>query len=297
MAHDDGITTLARYAAEMTRTGILSAEEERCLAHAIRAGRRAAQVVAPPGDGEAERQVREAAEAGMEARRRLVSANLGWVITLARRMHTSGAVLDEVLQAGVIGLLTAIERFDPAKGRFTTIATFTVREEIRRAIEDAGPGLRIRLQVRREAALVRAVRDELRVVLGRAPDAAEIARATGLTAAAVRRVEPLQVVPGSLDDDVASLSELLEDPAARVEEEVLARARAHAARRLLGALTPHQAQVVRLRFGLDDGETRNRAEVGRLLRVSRERVRQIETDALARLRRAAERDGVLELVS
>jgi RNA polymerase nonessential primary-like sigma factor len=107
---------------------------------------------------------------------------------------------------------------------------------------------------------------------------------------------PLGLAPVSLDAGDRSVAAMLQDQSARVEDEVLAKARAAAARVLLGALTPHQQTVVRLRFGLDDGEERNRAEVGRLLRVSRERVRQIELDAFERLRRAAHVQGLGELV-
>jgi RNA polymerase sigma factor (sigma-70 family) len=292
----DGAETLASYAAEMTRAGLLSAEEERALALAIRAGRRAASATVADGDGEGALRVREAIQAGLDARRRLVSANLGWVITLARRAYNGRVSIDELLQAGVIGLLLAVEHFDPGRGRFTTYATFLVRQEIHRAIEDAGPGLRLRLKVRQEAAQVHAARHELRHVLGRPPTHAEIAAASGLSEAAVRRVMPLAGPPVSLDADDRPVEVVLEDAEARVEEEVLAKARAAAARVLLGALTPHQQEVVRLRFGLDDGEERNRAEVGRLLRVSRERVRQIEVEALVRLKRAAEARGLAELV-
>jgi RNA polymerase nonessential primary-like sigma factor len=250
-----------------------------------------------PGDGEGELRVREAIRAGLDARHRLISANLGWVITLSRRAYAGSVSIDELLQAGVIGLLLAVEHFDPAKGRFTTYATFLVRQEIQRAMEDAGPGLCLRLKVRREAAQVHAARQELRPLLGRSPSQAEIAAATGLSEAAVRRVMPLGVAPPvSLDAGERSAEAVLQDPAARVEEQVLAKARATAARVLLGALTPHQQTVVRLRFGLDDGEERNRAEVGRLLSVSRERIRQIELEALARLRRAAHVQGLGELV-
>ena len=112
----------------------------------------------------------------------------------------------------------------------------------------------------------------------------------------MRRVMPLGGPPLSLDADDRPVEAVLEDPEARVEETVLAKARADAARVLLGALTPHQQEVVRLRFGLDDGEERNRAEVGRLLSVSRERIRQIEVEALVRLKRAAEVQGLAELV-
>jgi RNA polymerase sigma factor (sigma-70 family) len=292
----DGAETLASYAAEMTRAGLLSAEEERSLAHAIRVGRRAASAVVLEGDIEGDIRVREAIQAGLDARRDLICANLGWVITLARRAYTGTVSIDELLQAGVIGLLLAVEHFDPARGRFTTYATFLVRQEIHRAIEDAGPGLRLRLKVRQEAAHVHAARHELRHVLGRPPTQNEIAAASGLSEAAVRRVMPLGGPPLSLDADDRPVEAVLEDPEARVEEEVLAKARAAAARVLLGALTPHQQVVVRLRFGLDDGEERNRAEVGRLLRVSRERVRQIEAEALIRLKRAAEVQGLAELV-
>lgn len=292
----DGANTLASYAAEMTRSGLLSAEEERALAVAIRAGRRAASVVLDPGDGEGALRVREAIDAGLDARRRLISANLGWVITLARRAHPGSVSIDELLQAGVIGLLLAVEHFDPARGRFTTYATFLVRQEIHRALEDAGPGLRLRLRVRQEAAQVHAARQELRPLLGRTASPPEIAAVTGLSVAAVQRVMPLGASPVSLDAGDRSVEAALEDPDARVEEEVMAKARAAAARVLLGALTPHQQKVVRLRFGLDDGEERNRAEVGRMLSVSRERVRQIEVEALARLKRAAQARGLAELV-
>lgn len=288
---------MASYLAEIARTPLLTADEERGLAAAIRRGRRAAVASVPAGDGEAKLRVAEAMRAGVEARQRLVTANLGWVVRLARRATGPGLAVDDLLQAGAIGLWEAAERFDPDRGRFTTWATFFVREEIGRALEDGGPGLRVRLEVRREAAQARAAQEQLAELLHRAPTAEEIAATTGLTAAAVRRVLSLRPRPASLDDDDTLPAELvLEDPRVKVEQEVLARARATAARRLLGELPARQAEVVRLRFGLDDGTERNRAEVGRMLSLSRERVRQIEEAALERLRSLAAGAGLLELI-
>ena len=283
-------STLGRFTTEIGRRGMLTAEDERELAAAIRRGRRASATSVRPGDGETGVRVSEAIQAGIDARHRLVTGNLAWVIRVARTYATPSVPFEDLLQAGSIGLLVAAESFDPDRGRFTTYATFYVKDEIRRSIEDGGPGLRLRLEVRREAAIVRAAAEQLGDELGRSPTSAELAVATGLTEAAVRRVDGVGLAPRSLDDPLPG-ELVLEDPRAKVEQLVLARSRATAARRLLGILTPRQAEVVRLRFGLDDGTARNRAEIGRMLEISRERVRQLERDALERLRGAAEHSG------
>jgi RNA polymerase sigma factor (sigma-70 family) len=292
----NGTMTLACYGAEMTKAGLLSVEEERALARAIQAGRRAAITVVPEGDNEAALRVEEAIQAGINARHRLVSSNLGWVVSLAHRAATPLVALDELLQAGVIGLIMAADQFDPDKGRFITYATYLVRQEITRAIEDAGPGPRLRMAVRREAAEVRAAVERLRGMLGRFPTMAEITAATNLSETAIRRVLPVVPVPSSIDDELCSAIEAQADAESWVEETVFEQARAEAVRRLLDTLRPKEARVLRLRFGLDGGREHNRAEVGRALRISRERVRQIEVAALDRLRKEAEGRGLLELV-
>lgn len=295
MLRDTSGATLGQYRAEIGRSGMLTADDERAMAAAIRKGRRAAVAIVPAGDGEARLRVQEAIQAGVDARHRLVTSNLAWVIQLARRMATPDVPLDDLLQAGATGLLVAAEGYDPDRGRFTTYATFYVKDEIRRAIEDGGAGLRIRLEVRREAALVDAATAQLTELLGRSPTASELASATGLTVAAVERVQPVHTTPTSIDA-VLPAELLLDDDQDKVEQVVLAKARVTAARRLLGDLTPREAEVVRLRYGLDDGTERNRAEVGRLLEISRERVRQLEHQALERLRQAASEQGLADYV-
>jgi RNA polymerase primary sigma factor len=214
-------------------------------------------------------------------------------VSLAKRYQRPGVELLDLVQAGNIGLLRAVERFDWRYGnKFSTYATWWIRQSIIRELGDAGRAIRLPVHLREQVLSLARARDRLRGELGHEPSLEEIAEAVG---ASRERVHELLMVA----DDVLSLSlpvgdagdrELADmladtgvvDPA----EKVAGTAEQDEVRALLTHLSDHQATVLRLRFGLDGSDPRSLEEVGRVLGISRERVRQLEARALQRLRHA-----------
>jgi len=231
--------------------------------------------------------------AARHARRRLVLAHQNLVAATARRYDGLGVPLNDLIQEGNVGLLRATQRFDPSRaGTFAAYAAWWIRESMERAVASAAAGARGSQEATTDLAAVRRVRRDLRGSLGREPRAREIAKETGL---AVERVAELLggrpiVSPIRLSPLVAlgdpGLAEVVTDDGADVPLEVVLRgARRRRVRDALNeVLTVRGARVLALRFGLEDGDTYSLQEVAEKLCLSRERIRQIERDALWRLR-------------
>jgi RNA polymerase nonessential primary-like sigma factor len=296
---------LGQYLREIGRVELLSPEEEVTLARHVRRRR---QLLAERRDGEIQAWagrcgmgpggLRQELHRGQRARDRMIQANLRLVVAVARKYRQSGMELLDLVQEGTLGLERAVERFDPSRGfRFSTYAYWWIRQGVARAIAGQSRTIRLPVHICEKLGRIRRAERELTARLARTPSMAELAAATGLAEAVVRATLERQPQPVSLDmrvghDRSAELADLLEDAQARPED-VLAREQLredlHA---LLAELTSREALVIRRRFGLEDDTPRTLSEIGEDLRLSRERVRQIESRALLKLRQPQHRRRV-----
>jgi RNA polymerase primary sigma factor len=254
------------YLKEIGRVPLLSAEDEVDLAKRIEKG-------------------------DEEAKRRLAEANLRLVVSIAKRYVGRGMLFLDLIQEGNMGLIKAVEKFDHTKGyKFSTYATWWIRQAITRAIADQARTIRIPVHMVETINKLIRVSRQLLQELGREPSPEEIAKEMDLSTEKVREIMKIAQEPVSLEtpigeEDDSHLGDFIED------QEALAPADAAAYELLkeqledvLDTLTEREENVLRLRFGLDDGRTRTLEEVGKVFGVTRERIRQIEAKALRKLR-------------
>lgn len=280
---------------DASAASLLSAEEEQALGRRIRAGRAAEEQLRRGGLAPEERARLTALVAdGEAARRRFVEANQRLVVSVARRYRASGLELEDLVQEGNLGLLRAIDRYDPERGlRFSTYAIWWIRQAIGRAIEERGRPIRLPRQAADEAARIWRLADQLAVELGGGVDAAGAAEAAGLPRDRALELARATLHPLSLDATIGdaedtTLSDLLAGNLYDPEQELERAAVADLVRHALAEVPERARRVLKLRYGLDDEEPRSLAEVGKLLGISREQARQLEAAGLRRLRRAFE---------
>ena len=290
---DSAVDDLLRaYLRELRPWSRLDADEEQHLVAQLAAGREARKRLNDgPLDPDEEAQLRETIAVAEAARQRLVATHLPLVVILARPYAHRGVPLLDLIQEGNIGLLQAIEKFDPRHGaRLSTYATWWIRQAIQRALADQGRPVRLPAQTRATLARLRRLRTQLMQQLGREPTEAELAEQLHLPQRQVLELMPLLQEPLSLEtpvgeDEEAMLEDLIPDPqAGDVEEIVAERLAQDYIRATLAELSAEEQQVLTLRYGLDDGRFRSLDEVGTLLGMRREHVRQIEGRALRKLR-------------
>ena len=254
------------YLKEIGQVPLLSAEEEQTLARAARAG-------------------------DADARRRLSEANLRLVVSVAKRYAGRGLPFLDLIQEGNLGLMKAAEKFEPDRGfKFSTYATWWIRQSITRAIADQGRTIRIPVHLVEHINRVRKTAGELLRKNGREPTAEEIAVRLEMEPDRVRELLQLAQEPVSLETPVgeeedAHLEDFIQDEEAGIPVDEAGR---QLLRRelmsVLKSLTPREERVITLRFGLDDGRPRTLEELGKEFNVTRERIRQIEAKALRKLR-------------
>jgi RNA polymerase primary sigma factor len=258
--------SLRLYLREISRIALLSAQRELELAQRIRMGDRF-------------------------ARNALIEANLRLVVSIAKRYAGQGLALEDLVGEGNIGLIRAVTKFDPDKGfRFSTYATWWIKQAITRSILEGTRAVRLPVYIMEEVMRVKRTTRQLYQELGREPTGEQIGERLGISGERVRELliwaEKIFSLDAPLsDEEESSLSDLLEDqnapgPAEQTDREFLR----EEIRRVLGNLTQREREVIELRFGLIDDRDHTLEEVGRILKVTRERVRQIEERAIRKLR-------------
>jgi len=285
------------YLKEIGKVALLSAELEVEMAKRIEEGlAAAARLAALDGDG-AEPSTdpakdRRLARKGHQAKEVLIEANLRLVVSIAKRYRNRGLAFLDLIQEGNLGLMRAVEKFDYTKGfKFSTYATWWIRQAITRAIADQARTIRIPVHMVETINKVVWAQRQLLQELGREPTAEEIAARVEFPIERVREIQRINQDTVSLeqpvgDEDDFSLSDLIEDRAAVVPDDAATRAMLdQAVKEALAYLSHREQDVVRMRFGLEDGKIRTLEEVGKAFGVTRERVRQIESKTLAKLRR------------
>lgn len=237
-----------------------------------------------------------------EAKRILVESNLRLVVSIALRYCPSGLPLEDALQEGCIGLIQAAEKYDYRKGfRFSTYATWWIWQAITRAIGDKGRTIRVPLDALAVVRKLKHAAEALAQVLGRPPSVSEVADSVGLPEAKVASLmraaeDPISLETPVNDEDVV-VADMVAAPDPIPSESVLSSIiRREEVEALLRRLSERERQVIEMRFGLGGEPPMTLKEVARRFRVSRERVRQIETQALDKLRRAAGRSEACEAV-
>ncbi len=293
------------YLKEIGRVPLLNAELEVEIAKTIEEGnaaaaRLAANELALAGEGPREDLLdagglsrnKRLMRNGLKAKDELIEANLRLVVSIAKRYRNRGLAFLDLIQEGNLGLMRAVDKFDHTKGfKFSTYATWWIRQAITRAIADQARTIRIPVHMVETINKVVWAQRQLLQELGREPTIDEVAQRVELPMERVREILRINQDTVSLeqpvgDEDDFNLSDLIEDRGAVVPDDAATRSLLDAAvREALGHLSEREQDVVRLRFGLDDGKIRTLEEVGREFGVTRERVRQIESKTLAKLRR------------
>ena len=288
------------YMREIGRVALLTADEEVSLAERIQAGLAAqiemAELTEAHGGLESvpssERvRVRRVIADGEDASRSLINANLRLVVSIAKRYRSRPMQFLDLIQEGNLGLMRAVEKFDHTKGfKFSTYATWWIRQAITRAIADQARTIRIPVHMMETINKVSRVQRQMLQELGREPTLEELAKRVDMTEERVRECLRINEDTTSLDQPVGdeedfSLSDVIEDRDAIVPADAAARTMLNeAVKEVLSQLSEREQEVIRLRFGLDDGQMRTLEEVGKEFGVTRERIRQIEAKTLAKLR-------------
>jgi RNA polymerase primary sigma factor len=284
---------------------LLTAEEEVELSKRIERGRDArAELAKGPGSDEERRELQRIIEDGWAAREHLVLANSRLVISVAKKYIGRGVPFLDLIQEGNIGLIRATKKFDYTRGhKFSTYATWWIRQAVTRAIADQGRTIRLPVHMGDQINKMLRVSHRLTQELGRSPNIEELADTLNVTPEKVEQMMEVSRRPLSLErpideEEDSFLGDFVEDEESPAPPEV---ATEHLLRQhmteILDTLPPREARILQLRYGLGDGESYTLEEVGKKMGVTRERVRQIEAQALRRLRHPSLRHKLADYLS
>jgi RNA polymerase primary sigma factor len=282
------------YLREIGRIPLLSAVDEVRLAQDIEVGILAEDrlATAPPAGADERAELAYLVDIGYRAKARLVQSNLRLVVAVARRYSGSGTSLLDLIQEGNIGLIRAVEKFDYRRGfKFSTYATWWIRQAISRGLADQSRTIRVPVHVVEAMHRVLRTQRAMFQAFGRNPTADELASRLQMSAERTQELLMLADEPVSLDlpigeGDAGHLSDLIIDDSNALPLDQVGLLMLHAdVEEILGDLAPRERLVIRLRFGLEGGRTHTLEEVGASIGVTRERARQIESKALAHIRR------------
>jgi RNA polymerase primary sigma factor len=290
-----GTSDLVRiYLREIGKVPLLTAQDEVELAKAVEAGLFAQEMlhggckVTTAGANGVE--LAMIAEQGERARQRLIESNLRLVVSIAKRYIGRGMVFLDLIQEGNLGLIRAVEKFDYTKGyKFSTYATWWIRQAITRAIADQARTIRIPVHMVETINKMARIQRQLHQDLGREPTPAEVAAEMGILVERVAEIQRVAQEPVSLQapigEEDSDLGDFIEDADAVVPMEAAAFMMLQdQLERVLDTLSPREQRIIQMRFGLIDGHPRTLEEVGKDFGVTRERIRQIESKTLVKLR-------------
>ena len=294
------------YLKEIGKVDLLTAAEEVDLAMKIEAGTEAMAKLEAAEAGEIEldrremRRLMRVEQVGLEAKQALISANLRLVVSIAKRYVGRGMLFLDLIQEGNLGLIRAVEKFDYTKGfKFSTYATWWIRQAITRAIADQARTIRIPVHMVETINKLVRVQRQLLQDLGRDPTPEEIGAEMGMTADRVREIQKISQEPVSLETPIgeeedSQLGDFIEDSTAVAPPEAASDSMLREQlEQVLDGLADRERKVIKFRFGLEDGHPRTLEEVGREFGVTRERIRQIESKTLVKLRHPS-RSGKLK---
>jgi RNA polymerase primary sigma factor len=282
----------ALYFHEMGRVPLLTIEEEVELAWQWQRGRQAEQRLSRDGhDGKERARLRRQIKAGYAAREHLIMANTRLVISVAKRYRGRGVPFHDLIQEGNLGLMRAVDKFDPGRGyKFSTYATWWIRQAVTRAISDQGRTIRLPVHMVESINKLNRTTHQMEQDRGEPPSPEEIADEMGLKPRKVRLILDVARRPLSLQKPVgeekdSELGSFIEDEEAPLPPEAAEQTMLRITlEELLTTLRPREERILRMRFGLQDGYNYTLEEVGEKFGLTRERIRQIEKQALRRLR-------------
>ena len=293
LANIDTDDTIGLYLKEVSRVPLLSdIQEEKLLAQRIEKGRQAREELAKGNLSEKKKQeLRKAIEDGWEAREHLITANSRLVISVAKKYMGRGVPFLDLIQEGNIGLIRATKKFEYQRGhKFSTYATWWIRQAVTRAIADQGRTIRVPVHMGDQINKLLRVQHQLTQQLGRDPSVEELAERLEVPPKKVENMiqvarRPLSLETPTDDEEDSVLGDFIEDDEAPPPDDTATYnlLREHL-EEVLNSLPPREVRILQLRYGLLDGQAYTLEEVGRKMGVTRERVRQIEAQALTRLR-------------
>lgn len=302
LANIDTDDTIGLYLKEVGRVPLLTAEEEVELAQRIERGRLAREELAKGNVNPRRRQeLQRLIEDGWAAREHLITANSRLVISVAKKYMGRGVPFLDLIQEGNIGLIRAAKKFDYRRGhKFSTYATWWIRQAVTRAIADQGRTIRVPVHMGDQINKLLRVQHQLTQRLGRDPSVEELANALEVTPQKVENMiqvarRPLSLETPTDDEEDSVLGDFIQDEEVPAPDDTATYnlLREHL-ESVLNSLPPREVRILQLRYGLLDGQAYTLEEVGRKMGVTRERVRQIEAQALSRLRHPAIRRKLRE---